>query len=63
MAVPSDGSYGIPEGLVYSFPVRITAPWKYEIIQGLPIDAAMQARIDNSTKELLAEREAVKDLL
>jgi len=63
MAVPSDGSYGIPEGLIYSFPVRITAPWQYEIVQGLPVDAATQARIDASTKELLAEREAVKDLL
>lgn len=63
MAVPSDGSYGIPEGLIYSFPCKITAPWKYEIVQGLAIDAATQARIDASTKELLAEREAVKDLL
>ena len=63
MAVPSDGSYGIPEGLVYSFPVRVTGGWKYEIVKGLPIDAAIQTRIDGSTKELLAEREAVKDLL
>ena len=63
MAVPSDGSYGIPEGLVYSFPCRITGAWKYEIVQGLKIDAATQTRIDGSTKELLSEREAVKDLL
>ena len=63
MAVPSDGSYGIPEGLVYSFPCRVTGAWKYEIVQGLKIDAATQTRIDGSTKELLSEREAVKDLL
>ena len=44
-------------------PVKITAPWKYEIVQGLAVDAATQARIDASTKELLSEREAVKDLL
>ena len=63
MAGPSDGSYGIPAGLIYSFPCRITAPWKYEIVQGLTIDAATQTRMDASTKELLSEREAVKDLL
>ena len=63
MAVPSDGSYGIPAGLIYSFPCRITAPWKYEIVQGLTVDAATQTRMDASTKELLSEREAVKDLL
>jgi malate dehydrogenase len=63
MAVPSDGSYGIPAGLIYSFPCRITAPWKYEIVHGLTIDAATQTRMDASTKELLSEREAVKDLL
>jgi hypothetical protein len=63
MAIPSDGSYGIPEGLVYSFPCRITAPWKYEIVQGLEIAPATQARMDASTQELLSEREAVKDLL
>ncbi|HRE90354.1 MAG TPA: malate dehydrogenase [Myxococcota bacterium] len=63
MAVPSDGSYGIPEGLIYSFPVRITAPWQYEIVQGLEVSAATQTRMDGSTNELLSEREAVKDLL
>jgi malate dehydrogenase len=63
MAVPSDGSYGIPEGLIYSFPVRITAPWKYEIVTGLEVDAATQARIQKSTDELLSEREAVAHML
>jgi len=63
MAVPSDGSYGIPKGLIYSFPVRITAPWKYEIVSDLPVDDATMARIKNSTAELLSEREAVSHLL
>lgn len=63
MAVPSDGSYGIPEGLIYSFPCRITGPWSYEIVQGLDIAAATRTRMDGSTNELLSEREAVKDLL
>ncbi|MFO0749443.1 MAG: malate dehydrogenase [Myxococcota bacterium] len=63
MAIPSDGSYGIPEGLIYSFPVKITAPWKYEIVQGLAVDDATKARMQTSTNELLSEREAVKDLL
>lgn len=63
MAIPSDGSYDIPEGLIYSFPVKITAPWKYEIVQGISVDDATRARMQNSTNELLSEREAVKDLL
>ncbi len=63
MAVPSDGAYGIPEGLIYSFPCRITAPWQYEIVRDLPVDAATKARRDASTAELVAEREAVAHML
>jgi malate dehydrogenase len=63
MAVPSDGSYGIPEGLIYSFPCRITAPWQYEIVRDLPVDAATKLRMDASTAELVAEREAVAHML
>lgn len=63
MAVPSDGSYGIPEGLIFSFPVKITAPWQYEIVQGLEINEFAQAAIDKTTEELVSEREAVKDML
>ncbi|PKN59040.1 MAG: malate dehydrogenase [Deltaproteobacteria bacterium HGW-Deltaproteobacteria-14] len=63
MAVPSDGSYGIPKGIIYSFPVRITAPWKYEIVQGLKVSDATKARMMASAEELLSEREAVQDLL
>ena len=63
MAIPSDGSYGVPTGLVFSFPVRVTAPWKYEIVQGLPINDFSQAAINKTTDELLGEREFVKDML
>lgn len=63
MAIPSDGSYGIPEGLIFSFPVRITGPWQYEIVQGLEISAANQLRIDTTVAELEGEREAIANLL
>ncbi len=63
MAVPSDGSYGVPEGIIFSFPCRITAPWTYEIVQGLPVSADIQARINASADELVGERAAVADLL
>ncbi len=62
MAVPSDGSYGIPEGLMYSFPVRCKNGG-YEIIQGLEIDEFSQARMDLTQKELEEERDAVKELI
>ncbi|MCA9517900.1 MAG: malate dehydrogenase [Myxococcales bacterium] len=63
MAVPSDGSYGIPEGLIYSFPVKITAPWQYEIVRDLKVDDATKTRMMASAKELEEERAAVADLL
>jgi malate dehydrogenase len=61
MAVVSDGSYGVPEGLISSFPVR-TADGKWEIIQGLEIDGFSRERIDASVAELAEERDAVKGL-
>lgn len=61
MAVVSDGSYGVPEGLISSFPVR-TADGKWEIIQGLEIDDFSRERIDASVGELAEERDAVKAL-
>ena len=61
MAVVSDGSYGVPEGLISSFPV-ITKGGDWEIVQGLEIDDFSRARIDASTAELADEREAVKEL-
>ncbi|MEU4572031.1 malate dehydrogenase [Nonomuraea sp. NPDC023979] len=60
-AVVSDGSYGVPEGLISSFPVR-SAGGRYEIIQGLEIDAFSRERIDASVRELAEERDAVREL-
>ncbi len=62
MGIPSDGSYGIPEGVIYSYPV-ICRGGQYEIVQGLDIDAFSHARMDATHKELLEERDGVKDLL
>ena len=61
MAVPSDGSYGVPEGLVSSFPVTIRNG-AISIVQGLEIDAFSRARIDATVAELTEEREAVTKL-
>jgi malate dehydrogenase len=61
MAVVSDGSYGVPEGLISSFPVRC-ADGKWEIIQGLEIDDFSRERIDASVAELSEERDAVRGL-
>ena len=60
-AVVSDGSYGVPEGLISSFPVR-GVDGRWEIVQGLPIDAFSRERIDASVAELVAERDAVRAL-
>ncbi|MEO6470687.1 MAG: malate dehydrogenase [Aeromicrobium sp.] len=61
MAVASDGSYGVPEGLISSFPVT-TKDGNWSIVQGLDINDFSRARIDASTQELGEEREAVKGL-
>ncbi len=61
MAVPSDGSYDVDEGLVSSFPVR-TAGGSYEVEQGLDVDDFARAKIDRSVAELREERDAVKAL-
>lgn len=62
MAVPSDGSYGIKPGVIYSYPVTCSGG-KYEIVQGLAIDDFSRARMDASDAELREERDGVKDLL
>jgi malate dehydrogenase len=62
MAIPSDGSYGIPEGIIYSYPVTCR-DGRYEIVQNLPVSAFSRARMDATAKELLEEREAVQHLL
>jgi len=61
MAVRSDGSYGVPEGLISSFPVT-TNGGDWSIVQGLEIDDFSRARIDASVAELREERDAVKQL-
>jgi malate dehydrogenase len=61
MAVLSDGSYGVPGGLVSSFPVT-TSDGSWEIVQGLDIDDFSRARIDASAAELAEERDAVTEL-
>ena len=62
MGVPSDGSYGIPEGVVFGFPVT-TENGEYTIIKDLPIDAFSQKYIDVTLAELEEERAGVADLL
>jgi len=61
MGIPSDGSYGVPEGLISSFPVT-TKDGTYEIVQGLDINEFSRTRIDASVKELSEERDAVREL-
>jgi malate dehydrogenase len=61
MGIASDGSYGVPEGLISSFPVTCK-DGTYEIVQGLDINDFSRPRIDASVAELEAERAAVRDL-
>ncbi|WP_165227508.1 malate dehydrogenase [Aquisphaera insulae] len=61
--VVSDGSYGIPSGLIYSFPLVSKGDARWSIVPDLPIDDAARKRLDASAAELAAERDAVKDLL
>jgi len=62
MAVPSDGSYGIKEGVIYSYPVTIK-DGEYQIVQGLAIDEFSRKRMDATDAELREERDGVKTLL
>jgi malate dehydrogenase len=62
MAVCSDGSYGVTEGLISGFPVTTSAGGSYEIVPGLDIDAFSRSRIDASVSELAEERAAVEEL-
>jgi malate dehydrogenase len=61
MAIPSDGSYGVPEGLISSFPCTCT-DGKYSIVQGLDINEFSRGKIDASVAELGEERDAVREL-
>ena len=62
MGIPSDGSYGIPEGLMYSYPVTIK-DGEYSIVQGLSVDDFSREKMDATAQELSEERDAVKHLL
>ena len=61
MAIPSDGSYGVEEGIISSFPVT-TSAGTYEVVQGLEVDDFSQSRIDATVEELKEERDAVTEL-
>jgi malate dehydrogenase len=61
MAIPSDGSYGVPEGMLSGFPCTCK-DGVYTVVQGLEQSEFAQARIDASVKELIGERDAVKEL-
>lgn len=61
MAVVSDGSYGVPEGLVYSYPVT-TSNGDWEIVSGLEVNDFSRERMDATAAELVEERDAVKGL-
>ena len=61
MGIPSDGSYGVPEGLIYGFPVAVKNG-QYEIVQGLDISDFSRSRMDATAQELEEERAEVRRL-
>ena len=62
MAIPSDGSYGIPTGVIYGYPVTC-ANGRYQIVQGLAVNEFSRARMDGTHRELTEERDGVRELL
>jgi len=62
MGIPADGSYGIGEGIVYSYPVRCV-DGNYEIVQGLEINDFSRQRMEATEAELREERAAIESLL
>jgi malate dehydrogenase len=60
-SVVSDGSYGVPEGLICSFPCR-SANGQWEIVQGVDVNEFSRSKIDASVQELVEERDAVREL-
>jgi len=62
-AIPSDGSYGIPEGLIFSYPLRSSGNGVPEVVQGIELDEFSQEKIQATHSELEMEREAVKEML
>jgi malate dehydrogenase len=63
MAIPSDGSYGVPEGIISGFPVTTDGAGTYEIVQGLELSEFVQGKLNATVAELEEERSAVKDML
>jgi malate dehydrogenase len=62
ICVCSDGSYGVPAGIISSFPIRVKGG-KWEIVQGVPVNDYSRGKIDASVEELLGEKELTKDLI
>ncbi len=62
-AVLSDGSYEIPDGLIYSFPLVSKGAGEWSIVPGVAIDSGARKRLDASAAELISERDAIKELL
>jgi malate dehydrogenase len=62
MGIPSDGQYGIPKDTMFGYPVT-TSGGEYKLVEGLPIDAFSQERIDLTLKELLEEQDGVRHLV
>ena len=62
-AIPSDGSYGIPEGLIFSYPLRSSGNGVPEVVQGIELDEFSLEKIQATRSELEMEREAVKEML
>jgi len=62
MAIPSDGSYGIPEGVIYSYPV-VCKGGRYSIVKGLDINEFSREKMQATHRELCEERDGVKDLI
>ncbi|MCB9673389.1 MAG: malate dehydrogenase [Alphaproteobacteria bacterium] len=63
MAIPSEGWYGVPEGLVYSFPVRVDAAGRIQVVEGLEIDDYIRAGIDENIAALEDEKSNITNLL
>jgi malate dehydrogenase len=62
MAVPSQGQYGVEEGIISSFPVEVSGDGSYKIVEGLEVGEFAQSKIDITVNELKGERDAVKEL-
>jgi malate dehydrogenase len=60
---PATGGYGVPEGLVFGYPLRATASGRVEIVQGIEHDDFGRSKVEATTQELLEERAAVEELL